>query len=176
MSFSNASGDQANNLFYPPDATGELRVAHPSFATDAEAGDDRLSKSPLRSAPAILGSTGLSSDRDVAVYSSLYDKVAIIRNEELALIYAESNIQTGDLVSAIIALNNIRNAHGLANTTAVTQSELIDEMLKQRRYSLFFEGHRWIDMRRYNKLADLPVDRAGDDVWTQFPIPLDEGQ
>jgi hypothetical protein len=47
-------------------------------------------------------------------------------------------------------------------------------MLHQRRYSLFFEGHRWIDMRRYNKLGELPIDRTGDKVHVSFPIPLNE--
>jgi len=47
-------------------------------------------------------------------------------------------------------------------------------MLKQRRYSLFFEGHRWIDMRRYDLLGTLPIDRTGDDVWTEFPLPVTE--
>ena len=27
------------------------------------------------------------------------------------------------------------------------------------------EGHRWIDVRRYNLLSTLPIDRPGDDVW-----------
>jgi len=47
-------------------------------------------------------------------------------------------------------------------------------MLNQRRYSLFGEGHRWIDMRRYNRLNTLPIDRPGDDVWEEFPIPATE--
>jgi hypothetical protein len=47
-------------------------------------------------------------------------------------------------------------------------------MLKQRRYALYGEGHRWIDMRRYNRLNTLPVDRTGDDVWTEFPKPATE--
>ncbi len=40
----------------------------------------------------------------------------------------------------------------------------------------FFTGHRWIDMRRYNKLGELPLDRAGDNVFDKFPIPFTEGQ
>jgi len=47
-------------------------------------------------------------------------------------------------------------------------------MLKQRRYSLFAEGHRCIDMRRYNRLDQLPLDRVSDDVWIQFPLPATE--
>lgn len=53
----------------------------------------------------------------------------------------------------------------------MTQSALITEMLKQRRYSLYAEGHRWIDMRRYKLLNTLPNDRPGDHVWPQFPRP-----
>ena len=54
--------------------------------------------------------------------------------------------------------------------------DLINEILYQRRYSLFGEGHRWIDMRRAGRLGDLPIDRAGDEVFTQFPRPVLEPQ
>ena len=75
-----------------------------------------------------------------------------------------------DLTDAVTALNKVRNAAGLPNYVgAVTQAALIDEMLKQRRYALYGEGHRWIDIRRYNLLNTLPIDRPGDDVWTEFP-------
>jgi len=57
---------------------------------------------------------------------------------------------------------------------AQTQAALIDEMLYERRYSLFFEGHRWVDMRRYNRLDQLPVDRPEDDIWEAFPLPSTE--
>ena len=51
---------------------------------------------------------------------------------------------------------------------------LITEILRQRRYSLFGEGHRWVDLRRYNRLNELPIDRPDDDVWTKFPRPANE--
>jgi len=50
----------------------------------------------------------------------------------------------------------------------------MDEIAKQRRYSLFAEGHRWIDMRRWGRLAELPKDRPNDDVWEKFPRPGSE--
>jgi hypothetical protein len=40
--------------------------------------------------------------------------------------------------------------------------------------SLFAEGHYRIDMRRYGKLASLPVDRTKNDVWEKFPLPAVE--
>jgi hypothetical protein len=171
--FSTGSGDQLNTFFIPQNQSGEIRVAHPSYATDIEASDDRINKATLRSSVASL--SGLSSDRDVWVYTSSTAPIPIIRNEELILIYAEANIQNNDLPDAVTALNVIRNGHNLPNYSGtVSQPALITEMLNQRRYSLFCEGHRWIDMRRYNLLSELPIDRTGDDVWTEFPLPVTE--
>ncbi len=171
--FGTGSGDQLNPVFIPQNQTGEVRPAHPSYAADIEAGDDRIGKATLRTSPVSLN--GLTSNRDVWVYTSSTAPIPIIRNEELILIYAEANIQLNNLGEGIKALNVIRSKHNLPNYSgAVTQPALIDEMLKQRRYSLYFEGHRWIDMRRYNRLNELPIDRAGDDVWSEFPLPVTE--
>ena len=171
--FSTGSGDILNPAFFPQNQNGEVRLAHPTYLGDMSAGDDRIAKATLRTAAA--SNSGLSSDRDVWVYTSSIANIPVIRNEELILIYAEANIQNNTLPAAVTALNKIRAGHNLAPYAgAVTQPALIDEMLRQRRYSLFFEGHRWIDMRRYDKLASLPIDRAGDDVWSAMPIPSTE--
>jgi hypothetical protein len=171
--FSTGSGDQLNPMFIPQNQSGEVRVAHPSYATDIEAGDDRINKATLRNAVASLDT--LSSNRDVWVYTSGTAPMPIIRNEELILIYAEANIQKNNLPDALIALNKIRETHNLPDYSGpVTQDDLLTEMLNQRRFSLFYEGHRWIDMRRYNRLNELPVDRVSDDVWTKFPLPVTE--
>lgn len=171
--FGTGSGDQLNAAFFPQNEGGEVRLAHPSYSTDIAVGDDRISKATLRNAAAT--SSGLSSNRDVWVYTSSTAPVPIIRNEELILIYAEAKINTNVLADAVTALNKIRAGHNqLPYAGAVTQAALINELLYQRRYSLFFEGHRWIDMRRYGRLNQLPTDRTGDDVWDKFPLPLTE--
>ena len=172
--FSTGSGDQLNPAYFHQNTTGEVRLAHPSYATDIAAGDDRINKATLRNTPA-SDPSGLSSDRDVWVYTSSIAPIPIIRNEELILIYAEAKIQTNSLTDAVDALNIIRAGHNLPDYSgAVTQDALIDEMLTQRRYSLFYEGHRWVDIRRYDKLTSLPIDRTGDDVWSAMPIPQTE--
>jgi hypothetical protein len=172
--FGTGSGDQLNPAFIPQNQNGEVRVAHPSFAEDILPGDDRISKATLRNSTASIPA-GLSSNRDVWVYTSSTAPIPIVRNEELILIYAEANIQLNNFSEAIKALNVIRTKHGLANYSgSETKDALIDEMLYERRYSLYFEGHRWIDMRRYNKLNELPIDRPGDDVWSEFPLPVTE--
>lgn len=174
--YSTAGGDALNPQWFPLNATGESRVAHPSFITDAEMGDTRLSKATLRDDTEFQDD--LQSDYDFTVYETNSSSIPIIRNEELILIYAEAKIQKGDatsLAEAVDALDIIRNAAGLGDYSgATTQAALIDEMLKQRRYSLFGEGHRWVDMRRYDRLNTLPIDRPDDDVWVKFPRPANE--
>ena len=104
--------------------------------------------------------------------------MAFARNEELILIKAEALIQenTGaSLAAATVLLDVIRTANALAPYAgAGLQADLLDEMLNQRRYSLFDEGHRWIDMRRYDRLGQLPLDLAGHSVIVEFPRPFDE--
>ena len=171
--FGNGLGDQLNLAFFPQNQNGEVRAAHPSYAADIAPNDDRINKTALRTAT--VSSSDLSSNRDVWVYTSSLAPVPIIRNEELILIYAEAKIQTNLLPDAVTALNKIRTGHNLGPYAgAVNQPALITEMLNQRRYSLYFEGHRWVDMRRYNRLNELPLDRPGDDVWEEFPLPLTE--
>lgn len=171
--FSTNSGDQLNPAFFDQNATGEVRLAHPTYVANLEAGDDRIAKATLRTSSA--SNTGLTSNRDVWVYTSSTAPIPIIRNEELILIYAEANIQSDQLTVGRDALDVVRNGHGLTDYSGpVTKAALIDEMLKQRRYSLFYEGHRWIDMRRYNRLNTLPIDRPEDDVWSAMPIPSTE--
>ena len=170
--FGTGSGDQVNPAYIPQRQTGEVRVANPSYAQDILPGDDRISKATLRPNAT---SQGLNSDRDVWVYTSNTAPMAIIRNEELILIYAEANIQLNNFTTAVAALNIIREKHNLPDYSgAMTQSALINEMLYERRYSLFFEGHRWVDVRRYNLLNTLPLDRPADNVWSEFPLPVSE--
>ena len=171
--FSTASGDQLNPLYLPLNNTGENRLAQPSYVTDIEPGDDRINKVALRNSPATQ--SGLTSNYDVAIFKTNTDPVSIIRNEELILIYAEAKIQTNALSDAQTAINIIRNGHNLPNYSGpLTQSALITEMLKQRRFSLFYEGYRWVDVRRYNLLSTLPLDRPTDHIWKQFPLPFSE--
>lgn len=175
--YSTAGGDQLNPMFFPRNSSGETRVAQPSFISQAELGDNRLSKTPIRTSSTTQD--GLTSNYDFFVYPTNTTSIPIIRNEELLLIYAEAKVQlggAGNLNDAVTAINKVRNAAGLLPYAGlITQAALLDEVLKQRRYSLYGEGHRWIDMRRNNRLNTLPIDRPGDDVWTQFPRPATEG-
>lgn len=172
--FSLTGADLPNPLFISLNNTSNVRVAHSSFTADALPGDTRSEKVVLRDAPA--EASGLVGTEDVWIYQSLLDEVPIIRNEELILLYAEANMGSNP-GEAINAINVIRNAAGLADYSgAQTASALEDEILFQRRYSLFGESHRWIDMRRLGRLSELPNDRSGDMVPDAVPIPKNENQ
>jgi hypothetical protein len=80
-------------------------------------------------------------------------------------------------VDAVNAINVVRNAAGLVNYLGdQTPQALEDEILKQRRYSLFGESHRWIDMRRFDRIDELPNDRTSDNVPSTVSIPANENQ
>lgn len=169
--FGAAGGDILNPLFNIEGVNNFM--AHTGWVADAEEGDARLSKVTELDAPVSLD--GLSSPYLVTRYSSNTDAVPIIRNEELILIYAEANIGS-DNGAAVDAINVIRSAAGLADYAGGTSdSELLDEVLKQRRYSLFGEGHRWLDLRRTGKLSEIELQRESASVHEQFPTPTAEG-
>ncbi len=116
------------------------------------------------------------------MYPLSTNPISIIRNEELILMYAEAMIQTGKLTDAVTALNKVRVGAGLKELATAKpailndKNALIDELLNQRRYSLFYEGHRWFDMRRYGRLAQLPNDQPNHKVYDQLIRPFAEIQ
>lgn len=175
--FSTASGDLLNPLFKTPGQSGDQIIVHNSLLEDIRDGDTRINK--FRERVNATSQDGLNGTHETALYESALSPIDILRNEELILIYAEASIQTDNLGNAVDAINVIRNAHGLGDYDGeVNKGALIDEMLYQRRYSFWGEGHRMFDLRRYGLLNEdfLPIDRPGDQVFQQFPIPLNENQ
>jgi len=171
--YSLAGGDLTNEVFRPLEQSDAI-IAHPSFLDDAEPGDNRLSRVVERSAP--LSLDDLSGTHDVFVFESQESPIPLINNEELGLILAEANIGI-DNGTTVNLLNWIRGNAGLPDYNGgTTDAELLDELLTQRRYSLYGLGHRWVDLRRYDRLSELPIDRPDDDVWIQIPRPVTEPQ
>lgn len=172
-------GDQRNPSFRVPSTVdvpnnGDQVIVHNSFINNAEAGDLRVTqKTGLRPNPTSLD--GLNGTHEGRLYESSSSSIDIIRNEELILVYAEANIISENLQKAEEALNVIRNSAGLPDYSGLkTKDALTTEMLKQRRYSLWFEGHRMFDLRRYGLSSTLPIDRPGDQIFNVWPIPQEE--
>jgi|TARA_Y100000310_G_scaffold156878_1_gene156286 hypothetical protein len=166
--FSSGSNDQDNEMYEAADADFVKLMVHPSYLTDAEEGDLRMSSNVSIRADTIKYDE-LESYLAPTVWSSSYDPVPIIRNEELILLKAEADIGSGG--DGLTEINIIRAAHGLADAT----SGGLEQLLHEKRYSLFLEGQRLIDMRHYGKTDELPIDRpARGDTIVIFPIPETE--
>jgi hypothetical protein len=172
-SYSTGSGDVTNGL------TNPNIYAHPSLVADAQEGDTRVETKIVQVPEEEAGGAqGLTSDLKFTMYTSPEASVPIIRNEELILLRAEAHWANGDLDLAADDLNIIRTAAGLPALTAGesdTAEEIEDEILYNRRYSLMFEGgHRWIDLRRFGRLDELPIDLEGLVINARYPIPSQE--
>ena len=172
--FSSGANDQGNEMYEDPTATTIKLVVHPTFYTDADAGDSRVSDNVVVRADTIIYDE-LESYLAPNLYSSSYDPVPIMRAIELQLLQAEVHIGNSDYSSAETILNSIRTAAGVASYSGTDASNAVDRVLHEKRYSLFLEGHRLADMRHYGKTDELPIDRPdrGDTIVT-FPIPETE--
>ncbi|MEX2478124.1 MAG: RagB/SusD family nutrient uptake outer membrane protein [Gracilimonas sp.] len=172
---------QFNPYYYPPNAeTNQILMVHPSMVDDAEADDERVdAKFFERDESVSIVSQGTT-------FSSLYQDNRFmaeantspfpwLRNEELILIYAEANLRqdTPNLVEAVSAINLVRDTWGLPDFVSADPAAITDQLLYERRYSLWGEfGHRWLDAKRFDRLDDLPTD--GGTIYEYLARPLSE--
>lgn len=179
--FSSTAGDVSTPAYDP---TARAWAAHPSFLPDAQKRADgspdlrAQRKVAVMSSPRIL--QGVSTNLRGTVYNSANDPMPIIKNEDLILMRAEAAWFTGAKAAAIADLNVVRtNSGGLPESSLTAGSSddaFVTALLYERRYSLFWEyGHRWVDMRRFNRLAQLPkAVPERDRIFPYVPLPIDE--
>jgi hypothetical protein len=188
--FTTGSGDNVNELFDPGDAPDI--VAHPSIFTDAELlpgasvrSDSTVDLRYQRKIRRVQSQTqrDLTTDLAFRIYNSLSAPMPIIRNEELILLRAEAELGRGNVGEAINLIDFIRNVSGGLDDYAgpTDAASVLAELLRQKRYSLLFEGgHRWIDLRRYGRLDDPslldipPGQPRAHRMNKAFPIPEPE--
>ena len=100
-----------------------------------------------------------------------------IENEELLLMRAEANLATGNAAAALADVNIVRQqAGGLAPLASVaSNAALLDEILYNRLYSMFFEGgFAYWDARQYDRLTALPRSNPAHRFFTTVHWPLNE--
>lgn len=177
--FSTAAGDTPNaNSF----SNQNYIFAHASIQTDAQSGpsgiDARYTRKivPLASPVSPPSGINIAATLRFNLYPNQDSPAPIIRNEELILLRAEANIFTGNLAAALADINNVRQVSGDLDPLPpfASQAAALDALLYERRYSLLFEGQRWNDYRRFNRLNQLPLDRPTFFVAKVMPIPQAE--
>jgi hypothetical protein len=178
--YSTASGDVLNTSSFA--ANGDLYV-HPLIDSIAGVGlDDRYRRkvaiaNPACTTPYIARTeVGVTGTNRPCTYASNVAPIPIIRNEELVLLRAEARRFTGDPAGALTDLAAVQANSGATNggtaavkfATPATDDEFVQELLLQRTLSLYQEGQRWVDHRRFNKLAELGT--LGQDVTAGFTV------
>ena len=176
--------DTFNPLYVPRNASAdEIMVVHPSIIEDTLAGDLRVDrKFFLRDTPINNPNVPEEAKYQDNRFDGVGATLSLIRNEELVLIYAEAqtNLEgatAANYTNAAEAINYVRNTWNLSDYgVALNEQALIDEILLQRRYSLWAEfGHRWIDMRRYDRLDEIDQnDKLTGTIFTQMARPQSE--
>jgi hypothetical protein len=118
------------------------------------------------------------------------DNNGVLRLADIKLIYAEAENELNGPAQALGQLNDIRTRAGL---TALTLTDLPDkvsfrdELDRQRRLELAFEGERWFDLVRYandqkagiaHQITALTVIQqvrgTADENYLLYPIPQSE--
>ena len=173
-SFNPTNPDVANPMIN----TSSVRIVGlEKLWNDAEAGDLRIKSKLTVVSPSISFTNGVvyATKYLANMYNSASSPVPIIRNEELVLIAAEVAAQQGKTADATKYINIVRKASGLKDYAGATDKDaLINAILKERVYSLWYEGHRWVDMRRYGKLAEIALPVAGMAIYDKLPRSLAE--
>lgn len=97
----------------------------------------------------------------------------VFRLEEVYLLLAEALTQQNKTAEALLYINPIRQRAELSPLVSVSKEVLLSEILLENRREFFTEmGHRFLDLKRTNRLNDLQVVKPN---WQSFhnvwPIP-----
>ncbi len=90
------------------------------------------------------------------------NNIKVFRSSEMLLIRAEANALLGNLTEARNDIDLLRTTRASSITTPANYANLdeaINDILDERRVELAFEGHRLLDLKRYNR----SIDRISDD-------------
>jgi hypothetical protein len=137
-----------------------------TYRTDAEAGDTRVDKNTKTVAFAPLGGASMF---ETNLFPTNSDPIPVFTQDELSLIRAEALARLNRLPEAIAQINIVRGRAGLGAKTAAdlpTQAAVLDEIFRQRTYSLFSMGLHWADERRLGKISLAKV------AWLPYPFTV----
>jgi hypothetical protein len=185
--YSTAAGDAPNTVAFTGSAGSDLYV-HPGIDSIAGVTLDNRYVRKISACPASSprSEVGVSASHRPCSYGSTITSIPIIRNEELVLLRAEARWFTGATATAITDLAAVRSGSGsdaggtsaVAFATPANDAQFVSELLLQRTLSLYQEGQRFPDYRRFNRLAalgTLPQDvTAGFTVATASVLPNQE--
>ncbi len=130
-----------------------------SFRDNAEAGDTRVD---LHTRTDALDAVGGAQVVETNMYPTDASPIPLFTQDELTLIRAEAHARATPprLQLAIDEINVVRARAGLGPKTLIdlpTQQAVLDEIYRQRTYSLFGLGLHWADQRRFGRISEAKV-------------------
>lgn len=170
LSFNNADRNSHAHYWLPSNLGGRYEW-HPSDQlieelTDPETGGGRS---------AIIGYDGATP------YGKKYFRVGtgddpayILRIAEQYLLRAEARVKkaTPDLDGALDDLNQVRNRADLTPLNLNSANDLLIAIEQERKLEFAFEGHRWFDLIRTDRVGEV-LQVTNPDKYL-YPIPLNE--
>jgi hypothetical protein len=109
------------------------------------------------------------------------NNIVLFRLGEMYLIRAEARAWQGRISGANSAeedINVLRARAKAPNATANTQNQMLSLVLRERIYELAYEGHRWYDLKRTNRLNQVmsTFSRNWRPAFELWPVPQREIQ
>jgi hypothetical protein len=179
--YSTATGDATNansfvqqNYIYAHAQAVNVAQKQPDGVTT----DDRIVRKIVKLGTPVSppGNQNIAAEYRFDIYPTPSSPAPIIRNEELLLLRAEANWALNNNGAALADLNIVRTTSGkLAPLASLPSGSAgLDAIMYEKHLSLLFEGTRWVDMRRWGRLNQLPIDTPGMFVAKVMPIPQPE--
>lgn len=113
-------------------------------------------------------------------YNTSPANFVVYRYADVLLMKAEALNEMGQTTAAEVPLNIVRKRAGLDAVTGLTQDEMREKIIHERRMEFAFEGHRWFDMIRIDHgnyaikfLKSIGKNNVNKDRLL-FPIPQTE--
>jgi starch-binding outer membrane protein, SusD/RagB family len=172
--YSTAAGDAPDDVGFNG-STGNDEYVHPGIDSIPGVAADARYQRKVSNCPASSprSEVGVNATHRPCTYATNVTPIPIVRNEELVLLRAEAEWFTGDTAGAHADIAAVRTVSGGATpaikfATPAVDSEFVQELLLQRTLSLYQEGQRWPDYRRFGRLADL--GKLAQDIAASFTV------
>jgi hypothetical protein len=160
VAFSGSNNPDRNNALsahYSPSVRGDISLSNAYLQLMDTLNDLRFKNLVIRT---VKGSGAAATNYYWTIkYTSFADWAPVLRFAEVLLVKAEALARQGNAgdpanAEALNLLKQVRNRSNAGPVTAVTNAQLIDAILKERRIELAFEGQSYFDLQRIHN--DIP--------------------